>query len=142
MSVWVVIAISLLLGVLSFASLIAVGAIFSMCAVALDLSYIIPVVCRRVFGHHPEVVFHPGPFFMGSWGLYVNIIMVVWGLFEVTILTFPAYYPFDATTFNYSWVITLGVIIVSLVWYVLGGNRYYHGPKANVGSEGENEVKA
>jgi hypothetical protein len=27
---------------------------------------------------HPEVKFQPGPFYMGSWGLYINIIMVSW----------------------------------------------------------------
>lgn len=117
-----------------------------MCAVALDLSYIIPVVCRRVFANHPEVVFHPGPFYMGSWGLWVNILMIVWGLYETTILTFPQNFPFDEKTFNYSvrngscslanrqWVITLGVMLLSLIWYALGGRKYYDGPRANLDS--------
>jgi len=48
-SVWLVIFISVLMGCLLWASPIAVQAVFSMCAVALDLSYVIPVIGRRWF---------------------------------------------------------------------------------------------
>jgi len=39
---------------------------------ALDTSYIIPIACRRIFAKHPEVMFKPGPFYMGDGilGLY------------------------------------------------------------------------
>ena len=42
-SVWLVIFISMLMGCLNFASYTAVAAIFSLCAIALDTSYVIPV---------------------------------------------------------------------------------------------------
>ncbi|WWC87950.1 uncharacterized protein L201_002850 [Kwoniella dendrophila CBS 6074] len=134
-AVWVVVAISVLMGVLSFASLTAVNAIFSMCAVALDLSYLIPVVCRRIFDGHPEVKFTPGPFYMRKWGLYVNIVMTLWTLFEVTILAFPASYPLTWNTFNYSAPITGAVMALSLIWYFAAGRKYYDGPKSNLSTE-------
>lgn len=48
-AVWLTIGIAAALGCLYWASEIAVEAVFSMCAVALDLSYLIPIVARRVF---------------------------------------------------------------------------------------------
>ncbi|WVO18657.1 hypothetical protein L204_106377 [Cryptococcus depauperatus] len=131
-AVWVVVVISVLMGILSFASLTAVNAVFSMCAVALDLSYLIPVVCRRIFDGHSDVKFKPGPFFMRKWGLYVNIVMTVWTLFEVTILCFPETYPLAWDTFNYAAPITFAVMGLSLVWYFAAGRRYYGGPRSNV----------
>ncbi|WVQ78870.1 hypothetical protein IAT38_000961 [Cryptococcus sp. DSM 104549] len=131
-AVWVVVFISMLMGVLSFASLTAVNAVFSMCAVALDLSYLIPVVSRRIFDGHQDVKFTPGPFFMRGWGIYVNIIMTVWTLFEVTILCFPETYPLTWDTFNYAAPITIAVMVLSLIWYYGAGRRYYDGPRSNV----------
>ncbi|KIR28093.1 amino acid permease [Cryptococcus deuterogattii 99/473] len=131
-AVWFVVFISVLMGVLSFASLTAVQAVFSMCAVAMDLSYIIPVICRRIFDGHSEVRFKPGPFYMGKWGYIVNVIMVTWTFFEVTILCFPETYPLTWNTFNYAAPITLAVMGLSLIWYMIAGRRYYDGPRSNV----------
>lgn len=140
-SVWLVIILSIAMGALSWASLIAAQAIFSMCAVAMDLSYVIPVVCRRWYSSHPEVKFQPGPFYMGSWGLYINIIMVSWTVFECIILAFPTIQPITALNFNYASVITVGVMVLSGIWYVLGGRRHYHGPKPNLGETHERHTE-
>ncbi|ORY24059.1 amino acid/polyamine transporter I [Naematelia encephala] len=131
-SVWFVVLISVLMGVLSFASLIAVSAIFSMCAVALDLSYVIPIIARWVFQNHPEVQFVPGPFNMRGYGKYVNAVMIGWTLFEVTILSFPTIWPITGQNFNYASVITVGVLLLSLIWYALAGRNYYFGPRSNI----------
>lgn len=60
------------------------------------------MVCRRVFANHHEVNFTPGPFYMRGWGVYVNGVMLLWTLFEVTILCFPETYPLTWDTFNYA----------------------------------------
>ncbi len=161
-AVWLVIFLSILMGSIYWASLIAVYAIFSMCAVALDLSYVIPVICRRWFADHPEVQFKPGPFYMRKWGVYVNAIMVVWTgesfafvtlilheslsiaemlilsiyaltAFEVTILCFPTVMPLTAQNMNYAAPITIGVMVLSLIWYFAGARRHYSGPRSNLG---------
>lgn len=132
--VWLVIAISILMGVLDWASLVAVQAIFSMCAVALDLSYVVPVICRRWYANHDEVNFVPGPFYMRGWGLYVNIIMVLWTAFEVIILSFPTIQPLTALNMNYAAPITVGVMVITGLWYIFFAHRHYHGPRSNLGS--------
>ena len=131
-SVWLVVGIAILMGCLDWASTIASQAIFSMCALALDLSYTIPVIGRRLFEHRPDVNFKPGPFYMGKWGLPVNIVMVLWTAFEVIILAFPAVKPITALTMNYSSVITVGVMVLSGLWYIAGAHKHYHGPQSNV----------
>ena len=85
--VWVVVGLSALLGLLQFASAIAVNAVFSLCAVALDTSYAIPIACKLVFRDHPEVNYKPGPFDLGKTrGAIVNIIAITWTVFNVCIL--------------------------------------------------------
>lgn len=86
---------------------------------------------------------------MGKWGYIVNVIMVTWTFFEVTILCFPETYPLTWNTFNYAVrqllfpsscianvmpqaPITLAVMGLSLVWYMIAGRRYYDGPRSNV----------
>lgn len=93
---------------------------------------------------------------MGKWGYIVNVIMVVWTLFEVTILCFPETYPLTWDTFNYAVrylpsscsrianentqaPITLAVMGLSLVWYIIAGRRYYDGPRSNVQEDTQKE---
>jgi hypothetical protein len=98
-----------------------------MCAIALDLSYVIPVICRLIYQNHPEVVrpaalactscaaseanqppipaslqnFVPGPFYMGPMlGLAVNLVMIFWTFFECIILAFPTVNPITKDNFN------------------------------------------
>lgn len=96
--------VSILPGLLDFASDIAANAIFSLTAMALDLSYIIPIFLRRVFQDHPDVMFKPGPFYMGDGmlGLAANTICISWTLFVCVIFSFPTVLPVTAANMNYA----------------------------------------
>lgn len=71
---------------------------------ALDLSYIIPIFCRRVFANHPDVMFKPGPFYMGDgWvGRLCNIACITWTLFVCVIFALPTNLPVTAENMNYA----------------------------------------
>jgi len=71
---------------------------------ALDLSYIIPIFCRRVFHSHPEVMFKPGPFYMGDgWlGLVFNVTCISWTLFICVIFSLPTIMPVTGENMNYA----------------------------------------
>lgn len=129
-AIWFTTLISILPGLLNFASPIATNAIFSLTAIAFDLSYITPIFLRRLYRNHPEVIFKPGPFYMGDgWlGWTANIICILWTLFVCVIFSLPSILPVDANNMNYAAPITGGVIILSGLWYFLGGWRHYHGP--------------
>ena len=107
-------AVSILPGLLDLASPIAANAIFSLTAMALDLSYIIPIFCRRVFAKHPDVMFKPGPFYMGDgWmGLLCNINCIVWTLFICVIFSLPTIMPVTPENMNYASVSGLSSFVV------------------------------
>jgi hypothetical protein len=70
---------------------------------------------RRVYQHHPEVDFKPGPFYMGDGllGWAANITCIVWTCFIVVIFSFPTVRPVTAENMNYAAVITVGVVVLS-----------------------------
>lgn len=129
-AIWLTTLTSILPGLLDLASPIATNAIFALTAMAFDLSYIIPIILRRLYRNHPEVVFKPGPFYMGDGilGWTTNIICCVWTLFVCVIFSLPSVLPVTAQTMNYAAPITGAVILFSGIWYFLGGRRHYHGP--------------
>jgi len=133
-AIWLCTIFSILPGLLDLASPAAANAIFSLTAIALDLSYIIPIFLRRVFENHPEVMFKPGPFYMGSGvlGWAANICCISWTLFVCVIFSFPTLKPVTALNMNYASVITIGVMFLSLLWYVLDAHKHYKGPTSNI----------
>ncbi|GAA5987357.1 hypothetical protein JCM10908_001925 [Rhodotorula pacifica] len=129
-AVWVVCFVSALLGLLRFASEVAVNAVFSLCAIALDSSYAVPIACKLIFRNHPEVNYQPGPFALrGMLGTIIPTIAVVWVSFTVVVLAMPETLPIDQYTWNYSSTILGGVILLALIWYGIGGRKHYFGPR-------------
>ncbi|GAA6013862.1 hypothetical protein JCM11491_000449 [Sporobolomyces phaffii] len=130
-AVWLVLFISALMGLLVFASIVAVYAIFALAAMGMDSSYIIPIACKMIFQDHPEVQFKPGPFHLGrgflSW--FINGIAVSWTTFVVIILALPTIRPVDAENMNYASAVTGGVMVLSFIWFFAGGRKHYTGPR-------------
>lgn len=121
-AIWATTLISILPGLLDLASPIAANAIFSLTTIALDLSYIIPIFLRRVFRNHPEVMFKPGPFYMGDGflGWMCNCTCICWTLFTCVILSLPTIRPVTALNMNYASVcITISRILILYKQYVL-----------------------
>ncbi|CAL1698314.1 unnamed protein product [Somion occarium] len=133
-AIWFTTTLSVIPGLLDLASPVAANAIFALTAMALDLSYIIPIFLRRWYRNHPEVNFKPGPFYMGDGllGWATNVICILWTLFVCVLFSLPTMLPVTAVNMNYASVITGGVVIVSGAWYLLGGRRHYKGPSSNV----------
>lgn len=78
-------------------------------------------------------MYRPGPFHLGEpWSAIVNAIMVVWTLFACIILCFPTVYPISARSFNWAWVMTLGVMLLAVTWFFLRGHKTYHGPQRDI----------
>ncbi|KAG6861811.1 hypothetical protein C0995_011692 [Termitomyces sp. Mi166 len=133
-SIWLCTFVSILPGLLDLASPVAANAVFSLTAMALDLSYIIPIFLRRLFQNHPEVTFKPGPFYMGDGllGKVCNTTSIIWTLFVCVIFSFPTYLPVTKDNMNYASVITIGVMVLSGLWWILGAHKHYHGPQSNL----------
>ena len=103
-AVWFSTIASIFPVLLDLASPIAANAIFSVATMALDLGYIIPIFCRRVYHSHPDVMFKPGPFYMGDgWlGLLFNSICISWTLFICVIFSIPTNLPVTKLNMNYA----------------------------------------
>lgn len=103
-AIWLTTFVSILPGLLDLASPIAANAVFSLTAMALDLSYVVPILCRRIFANHPEVMFKPGPFYMGNGflGWFANITCISWTLFICVIFSIPTILPVTGATMNYA----------------------------------------
>ncbi|EPT00062.1 hypothetical protein FOMPIDRAFT_1163529 [Fomitopsis schrenkii] len=146
-AVWFTTFFSILPGLLDLASPIAAQAIFALCAIALDSSYIIPIILRRLYRNHPEVHFIPGPFYMGDGllGWAANLTCIFWTMFVCVIFCIPTQLPVTKTNMNYASVITVGVIFLSGVWYVCSAHRHYKGPSSNYinreASQGDEKVE-
>ncbi|KAJ3507430.1 hypothetical protein NLJ89_g6311 [Agrocybe chaxingu] len=136
-AIWLTTLVSILPGLLDLASPVAANAIFSLTAMALDLSYVVPIFCRRVFHSHPEVMFKPGPFFMGTgWlGLACNVICIAWTLFICVVFSIPTILPVTPDNMNYASVITAGVIILAYIWYFSSARKHYIGPQSNLNDD-------
>jgi len=137
-AIWFTTLISIAPGLLDLASPVAATAIFALTAIGLDLSYIIPIFLRRVYHNHPEVSFKPGPFYMGdgALGIMANVMCISWTLFVAVIFSLPNIIPVTPQNMNYASVITAGVIILALVWYILSARKHYKGPASNLDSKG------
>ncbi|KAL5498787.1 TPO5_1 [Sanghuangporus vaninii] len=122
-----------LLGLLALASLIAVNAIFSVCALALDISYVIPIIAKVYisFQKNPEQRFVPGPFYTGRWSVIINLYAIVWTILETGILIMPQVFPVTAATMNYTAPILVAVCGLSWIWYELYWHRHYTGPASD-----------
>lgn len=87
-AVWIYAALEITVNLLGLASSTAISAVFNVCTVALNLSYIIPLVCKMMYGR-----FQPGPWNLGRWSTPVNVIAVAWNGFMTVIFFFPTVLP-------------------------------------------------
>ncbi|TFY55690.1 hypothetical protein EVJ58_g8087 [Rhodofomes roseus] len=138
-AVWFTTILSILPGLLDLASPVAANAIFALCAIALDSSYIIPIILRRLYRNHPDVHFKPGPFFMGDGllGWVANLTCIFWTMFVCVIFCIPTELPVTKANMNYASVITVGIIFLSGVWFVCGAHRHYKGPSGALDNDRE-----
>ena len=70
-----------------------------------------------------------GPFWMGSWGPWVNGIAVISTLVFDTFFCFPYLLPVTAASMNYTSVILVGILAFAGVWWLVYASRHYEGPK-------------
>lgn len=118
-----------LLGLLNIASVAAFGAILSLTVVALNLSYLFPVVAmlyRRI--RTPEMLVW-GPWRVSNTvGMVVNTISICWITFVTVFLLLPATKPVTALNMNYASAVFGAVVIFATVDWIVRGRKHYLGP--------------
>lgn len=133
-TVWFVVVMAALLGLLAFAGTGAIDAIFTMSITALYVAYAIPIFARFAFDNN----FKPGPFNLGFFSLPIGITAIAFMAFMIIVFSFPTTPTTDAASMNYAIVVLGGVLLLSLAWYycpVYGGIHWFTGPVPNIDAD-------
>ncbi|TAQ84802.1 hypothetical protein B7494_g6868 [Chlorociboria aeruginascens] len=93
------------------------------CAIALDWSYCIPILCKLFFGR-----FEPGPWHMGKLSVFVNAWACLWTLFVSIIFLLPTGRPVTADTMNYAPAFLVLILVASYIYWFISGRKFYTGP--------------
>ncbi|KAI5960653.1 HNM1 [Candida pseudojiufengensis] len=66
----------------------------------------------------------PGPFWLGKFGYFCNIVLLCWTVFALVFFSFPAYYPVTAEGMNYFCVVLFVYVICMLVYWWFPIKKY------------------
>lgn len=130
-AVWFVLTLGALLGLLMFASPVAIGAVFSIGAIAQYVAFIFPVALKLfVVGDK----FRPGPWNLGRFSKPIGVVACAWVALIIPVLCFPAAKGKDLNdlNMNYTCVIYGGTMFLSLCWYAIDARKWFKGPRINV----------
>lgn len=119
-----------LLALINIGSTAAFNAIVSLVIAGLFSSYLICIslmIRKRL--RKEQIAF--GPWNMGSWGMTVNIVAMVYTFITFVMSFFPPATPVTLITMNWSAVMFSAAVVFALVFWVLVGRKQYHGPAIN-----------
>jgi hypothetical protein len=127
-AVWLSCFIAFILALPYLGNTTAYVAITSLSTICLYISYILPVVCKLLY---PNRFVH-GPFHLGRFSKFINIIAFLWVCLIVILFVLPPVYPVTAVTMNYASVGVGSVIIFAGLAYFLSAKYWFQGPMINV----------
>jgi len=136
-AVWISVFWCIVINLIGLGSYAAISGVFNICAIALDWSYCIPIICKLMFGK-----FVPGPWHMGKASFYVNVWACLWTLFVSIIFILPTAMPVTAKTMNYAAVFLVFILASALIYWVIRGKRFYTGPLIEARAEDEQDFIA
>jgi len=123
---------SVLMSLIYIGSPVAFYAITSLLVVALLQCYCLSIGCllwRRI--RYPDTL-PPAQFPLGKWGIPINSAAVLYSFWGFFWTFWPQYYPITPSSFNWSPVIFVSVLLIAMVYYVFVARHHYTGPVALV----------
>lgn len=87
-AVWVYAALVVAVNLLGLVSDTAIGAVFNVCTAALNVGYLMPIICKMVYGR-----FEPGPWHLGRWSGLFNAVAIAWNVFISLVFFLPTKMP-------------------------------------------------
>jgi amino acid transporter len=96
LAVWLYTLLCVLINLIGLGSYITIAAIFNVCAIALDWSYCIPIICKLAFGR-----FERGPWHLGAASPFINAWACCWTAFVSVIFLFPTFRPVAADNVSF-----------------------------------------
>ncbi|KAK0734546.1 amino acid/polyamine transporter I [Lasiosphaeria miniovina] len=127
-AVWLYAALEITVNLLGLAGDTAIGAVFNVCTVALNLSYAIPLVCKLRYGR-----FERGPWHLSRrTSVVLNVVAVAWNAFMAVIFFLPTRLPVTAENMNYALVVFFVVVVFSVGFWFTHGRHFYTGPRTTI----------
>jgi amino acid transporter len=130
-AVWFNTAIGCIILLLIFGGSVAIGAIFSVGAIAAYVAFTIPIFIRVFFVGDR---FRPGPWHLGKYSKPIGICACSFILVMMPILCFPSVRGNDLTAELMNWtVVVYGVpMTMVIIWWFVSARKWFKGPKINV----------
>lgn len=122
-AVWFSVFWCIAINLIALGNYAAIEGVFNITAIALDWSYIIPVVCKLLFNR-----FERGPWHLGKFSTAINIWAIIWTVFVSIIFFFPTSRPVSGETMNYAIVFMAFILLCSTVYWYARGKQFYVGP--------------
>ena len=95
---WLYTLLCVLVNLIGLGSKILIAAIFNICAIALNWSYCIPIICKLMYGK-----FERGPWNLGRFSLAINLWACAWNAFMSIIFLLPTIRPVTPENVSLSW---------------------------------------
>ena len=130
-AVWFNAVIGILLTLLIFGGEYAIGAIFSIGALAAFVAFTIPLFIRVfLVGNR----FRRGPWHLGKFSIPIDFCAVCFVSLMVPILCFPSTIgdDLDPTTMNWTCLVYGGPMLGAMTWWVLSARKWFKGPRVNI----------
>ncbi|CAL3973012.1 hypothetical protein PZA11_005357 [Diplocarpon coronariae] len=130
-AVWFNMFIGVLLLLLIFGGEVAIGAIFSVGAIAAMVAFTIPIFIRVFFVGDR---FRRGPWHLGKLSKPIGCCACAFILVMMPILCFPAVRGNNLTAELMNWTVIVygGSMILVVIWWFASAHKWFKGPKINV----------
>ncbi|KAF1359556.1 amino acid transporter [Lizonia empirigonia] len=130
-AVWLNCAVGIACLLLIFGGELAIGALFSIGAIAAFVAFTTPIFIRVfLVGNR----FRPGPWNLGRFSIPVGTVASAFVLLMVPILCFPSVTGADLTVDVMNWTVVVygGPMFLVCIWWVVSARKWFKGPKVNV----------
>jgi len=130
-AVWFNTVIGILLTLLIFGGSVAIGAIFSVGAIAAYVAFTIPIFIRVFFVGNR---FRRGPWHLGKFSKPIGVLACSFILVMMPILCFPSVKNGDLTAELMNWTVVVygGPMLLVIIWWFVSARKWFKGPKINV----------
>jgi amino acid transporter len=134
-AIWFAVAGAFVLGLPSLYThkgyAVAFFAIVSVAVVALYISYVMPVLLRRLKGS----AFQTGPWNLGNKSALVGWLAIAWVVVICFPLLGPQFSPISINTFNFAPIAVLVVIGFAGIYWMVSAKNWFTGPKVQGSAE-------
>lgn len=114
--------VQMLLGLINLGSSSAFTAFVSVGVIALQVAYAIPIGLSLIGDKRHQV--NQAKWNVGHLvGITVNVIALLWILFEVVLFSMPSALPVTEVSMNYASVVLVGFLFISAAWYFIHARK-------------------